>query len=181
VLSKQLNVSRTPLREALISLERSQLVRSEPNVGYRVKEISVSEGRELYSLIQLLETHALALAFPLIQTQTSVLERINEDLYMNRSSAYKASLADRDFHHRLTMLCNNETLLKILAELRLRISCYEHCYMANEMLIEHSYRHHKALIESLRHSDIEGAKRALAENWSYAFGVIISEGSLRNF
>ena len=61
-LSRALNVSRTPLREALISLERSRLLRSAPNIGFTVREMSVEEAEELYPLLVLLETHAMLLA-----------------------------------------------------------------------------------------------------------------------
>ncbi len=73
-LTHILKVSRTPLREALISLETSGLVKSEPNVGYTIKELSVKEIEDLYPLLILLETHAMLLAFPLIQTQIKELE-----------------------------------------------------------------------------------------------------------
>ena len=149
-LSRALNVSRTPLREALISLERSRLLRSAPNIGFTVREMSVEEAEELYPLLVLLETHAMLLAFPLIQTQIKELERLNETLYRNRKSPGKASLADREFHRRLTELCRNDTLLQMIGELRLRISCYEHCYMAKGELLERSYEQHKGIIQALK-------------------------------
>ena len=174
-LSRALNVSRTPLREALISLERSRLLRSAPNIGFTVREMSVEEAEELYPLLVLLETHAMLLAFPLIQTQIKELERLNETLYRNRKSPGKASLADREFHRRLTELCRNDTLLQMIGELRLRISCYEHCYMAKGELLERSYEQHKGIIQALKEKNEEEAKRALAENWLYATQFLIAE------
>ena len=174
-LSKQLQVSRTPLREALISLEQSKLVRSEPNIGFTVQEMSVGEIEELYPLINLLENYALELAFPLLQMQTSELEVINESLYLKRFSPYEASLADCEFHHKLTGLCKNETLLRMLAELRLRISCYEHCYMAKLEQLEQSYKQHQNIINSLREGDQDAARRALSMNWEYGSKILLTE------
>lgn len=174
-LSKQLQVSRTPLREALISLEQSKLVRSEPNIGFTVQEMSVGEIEELYPLINLLENYALELAFPLLQMQISELEAINESLYLKRFSPYDASLADCEFHRKLTGLCKNETLLRMLAELRLRISCYEHCYMAKLEQLEQSYKQHQNIINSLRVGDQDAARQALSMNWEYGSNILLTE------
>jgi len=174
-LSRKLEVSRTPLREALISLERTGLVRSEPNVGFTINELSVKEAGELYPLIALLENHAMHHAFPLIQTQIQVLEMTNETLYRKRKLPGEASLADREFHRRLTELCGNETLLQMIAEIRLRISCYEHHYMVKSEQLEISYKQHKDIIKAIQEGNKEAAQRALSVNWDYGMRVLVTE------
>lgn len=174
-LSTLLQVSRTPLREALISLEQSKLVRSEPNIGFTVQEISVEEIEELYPLLNLLESYALELAFPLLQMQIPELESLNESFYLKRHSTYEASLADCDFHRKLIELCNNETLLKMLEELRLRINRYEHCYMAKLEQLELSYKQHKAIIKAIKEGNKESAKLALSLNWEYGRKILLTE------
>jgi DNA-binding GntR family transcriptional regulator len=174
-LSRQLQVSRTPLREALISLEQSKLVRSEPNVGFTVQEMSVEEIEELYPLLNLLENYALELAFPLLQMQIPELESMNESFYLKRHSPYEASLADCEFHRKLIELCKNETLLQMLAELRLRISCYEHCYMAKLEQLEQSYKQHQNIISAIREGNKDVAKLALSMNWEYGRKILLTE------
>lgn len=174
-LSKQLQVSRTPLREALISLEQSKLVRSEPNVGFTVQEMSVEEIEELYPLINLLESYALELAFPLLQIQIPELEAMNASFYSKRHSPYEASLADCAFHRKLIELCKNETLLRMLAELRLRISRYEHCYMAKLEQLEQSYKQHQNIIKALQESNKKAAKLELSMNWEYGQKILLTE------
>ena len=174
-LSQRLEVSRTPLREALISLEQSKLVRSVPNIGFTVKELSIEEIEELYPLINLLETYALQFAFPLVQTQTQELETINEAFYLKRKLPYEATQCDCEFHRKLTELCKNETLLQMLAELRLRISCYEHCYMAKVDQLEQSYEQHQNIIKAIKESDENAAKRALSTNWEYGSRLLVAE------
>ncbi|MCK4984705.1 MAG: GntR family transcriptional regulator, partial [Desulfobacterales bacterium] len=46
-LAKKINVSRTPIREALHILEMENLVESFPRVGYRVKELRWEDVEEL--------------------------------------------------------------------------------------------------------------------------------------
>lgn len=174
-LSSQLQVSRTPLREALISLEQSKLVRSRPNVGFTVQEMSVEEIEEIYPLLNLLESYALELAFPLLQMQIPELESKNESFYLKRYSPYEASLADCEFHRKLIELCKNETLLRMLAELRLRISCYEHCYMAKLEQLEQSYKQHQSIIKALREGNKDAAKLALSMNWEYGRKILLTE------
>jgi DNA-binding GntR family transcriptional regulator len=174
-LSNELQVSRTPLREALISLEQSKLVRSEPNIGFRVQEMSIEEIEELYPLINLLESYALELAFPLLQMQVSELESINKSFYLKRHSPYEATLADCEFHRKLIKFCKNETLLQMLAEIRLRLSCYEHCYMAKLEQLEESFKQHQNIIKAIKEGNKEAAKQVLSINWEYGKKILLTE------
>lgn len=174
-LSQLLNVSRTPLREALIALERLRLVQSEPNVGFRVKKMSLAEVEELYPLISLLETYALTQTFSLLETQIKDLVAMNEAFFRKRRLPQEATHADREFHHALTGFCKNETLLQLIADLRLRISCYEHQYMLKNEHVERSYNQHKSIIDAIREGNVNQAKKALAANWESGAQVIIAE------
>jgi DNA-binding GntR family transcriptional regulator len=80
---------------------------------------------------------------------------INETLYPKRKVPHEASLADCEFHRGLTELCRNEPLLRMIAELRLRISCYEHSYMAKSEQLERSYEHHQDIITALRGENMD--------------------------
>lgn len=61
-LSEKLNISRTPLREALARLEREGLAVAMPNKGFRVAEIDSEIAAELLELRLMLDPHAARLA-----------------------------------------------------------------------------------------------------------------------
>lgn len=174
-LSKLFKVSRTPLREALISLERLNLIRSAPNVGFTINELSSDEVEEVYPLLCLLECYALELSFPRLQTQIKPLEKANQSLHTKRKSPHAAYVADREFHQHLIQYCKNTTVLKMIHELSLRISRYEHCYMAKSEQLEHSYEQHEKIIKAIRAGDLGAAKKALQTNWKYGTQFVLAE------
>ena len=61
-LSKEFNVSRTPIREALIRLSYEGLVTIVPNTGNRVSDINIRDFQKLIELRLILETGAARLA-----------------------------------------------------------------------------------------------------------------------
>ena len=61
-LAKQLGVSRTPVREAFAQLEREGLVTIVPRVGVFVREVTVRDVDEIYTVRAALEGVAVALA-----------------------------------------------------------------------------------------------------------------------
>lgn len=65
-LAEQLQVSRIPIREALLQLEAEGLVRFEPHKGATATEISPDLIDELFELRALLETDLLARSIPLL-------------------------------------------------------------------------------------------------------------------
>jgi DNA-binding GntR family transcriptional regulator len=61
-LAERFGVSRTPVREALLVLERQGVVRFERNRGVRVLETTAHDLEEVFALRLLLETGRLLLA-----------------------------------------------------------------------------------------------------------------------
>ena len=57
-LAARLGMSRTPVREALIRLEREGLIEIVPRKGMRVVPISTEDMREIYEVITALEARA---------------------------------------------------------------------------------------------------------------------------
>jgi DNA-binding GntR family transcriptional regulator len=61
-LSRDLGVSRTPLREALSRLVHEGAIRSVPRIGYFVRELTLQEFENIYAIRPILEPEALRLA-----------------------------------------------------------------------------------------------------------------------
>lgn len=76
-LADQLGMSRTPVREALHTLERDGLVTIIPRKGTFVREISVEDIVEIYNLREVIEGLAARLAAPLIDQD--ILAKLDED------------------------------------------------------------------------------------------------------
>jgi len=61
-LAEELGISRTPLREALIRLQKEGLVEVIPRHGMRVLPVSPADMKEIYEILSALESMAAALA-----------------------------------------------------------------------------------------------------------------------
>lgn len=61
-LAEQMNVSRTPVREALLRLERENILDSVERGGFVVRTITADEARQTYEVRQAIEGHAARMA-----------------------------------------------------------------------------------------------------------------------
>ena len=86
-LTELLNVSRTPLRDALQQLEWEGIVVSEPRKGHRLAPFSESDILEIYPLRAKLETFALELSG--IPDQRILDELIEINLKISNSNSPK--------------------------------------------------------------------------------------------
>ncbi|HZH52127.1 MAG TPA: GntR family transcriptional regulator [Microvirga sp.] len=68
-LAELYQVSKSPIRDALLKLEEQNLVEVMPRKGYRVKRISLADARELYEMRQIFERESIV---RLIETADSV-------------------------------------------------------------------------------------------------------------
>jgi DNA-binding GntR family transcriptional regulator len=119
-LATMLNVSRTPVRQALERLAQEGFVVRVPSRGFFVAEIAADEVRDLYDVRIALELHACASAFDrgISADGIAAIEAADgtyQKLVQGNAIATRAD-ADQAFHLCLAGLSGNAVLVKMLGE-----------------------------------------------------------------
>jgi DNA-binding GntR family transcriptional regulator len=121
-IAEKLNVSRTPVREALLKLEEQGMVSFERNRGARILETTVHDLEEIYSIRLLLEVPAAARA-ALRATRADIRKlgqalREVEQAYRSSVSNARAHLEpDGRFHRCIAVVAGSRRLAGILDSL----------------------------------------------------------------
>jgi DNA-binding GntR family transcriptional regulator len=156
-LGTQLQVSRTPIREALSRLAQEGLVEARPQRGHYVQVLDAKLVQDLYELREVLEGYAIHLA---------IARADGED--MARLQAYETALAKYDedpvqgdaelmegqqVHEIIARAADNELLFEMLMRLydRLRLFIWIDALYADEAALTRS--EHRELIEAFKARD----------------------------
>lgn len=169
-LVEKYNISKSPIREALIELCNEGILRSIPRFGYEVLEISQSELRDVKETRALLELGALNLSFDRITPEEishlkMVLDNAQDEgeksvlLHWNRNS---------QFHIELASLSGNEYLIKQLKNTLMLMSRAYSQYQSkkhNKTSFKSGESHnHANLIDAIEKKDKEKALEILARD-----------------
>lgn len=119
-LAERLNVSATPIREALRELQAEGVLSHTPHQGVRVSEVKLEEAQEIYMIRGLLEQLATCLAVPRlgssdVQALTAQLARM--DAYIERGELTQIRLPDYRFHMLIYRAAGMPHLLRIITDL----------------------------------------------------------------
>src|SRR5690242_12547182 len=120
-LGRELAVSRTPLRTALLRLESEGLVAVYPHRGAIVTEISVEDLEQIYTIRVHLETLASRLAVPRLgNADLARLRGIHDVMVASAGTANLATFIqyDRAFHLTLYRAAKNKVLTDTIDDLR---------------------------------------------------------------
>ena len=119
-LASHFNVSKTPVREALVQLSSEGLVVALPRRGYQIAPITVRDVSELFELREIVEGSAIELACD--RAEDSELHELlhfletSHEVSENLDGARVVKL-NREFHHRLAATSNNSRLVQIVDRL----------------------------------------------------------------
>jgi DNA-binding GntR family transcriptional regulator len=175
LIAQELGVSRTPLREALMHLEREGFLELQPNRGFFVAGLSPGEARELYPILALLESHALELTGPPEDSRVTQLSELNERLLAHESAPQEAFSVNVEWHTVLTSGCPNRLLLKMLASVRRKVYRYEWAYFApGGDRVRNSVEHHDSILSTLESGDMAAAVQALGSHWSSDLNALLA-------
>ena len=172
-LARELGVSRTPIREALLRLEREGFLEADVGRGFFVKPLSVREVREAYPVLWTLEVLALRTAAPLSDARRGEMARINADLESEQDPERRIDL-DGSWHRALLETCGNEYLMAQIAALKAVIRRYEYAYMQNAGYIPVSTRTHEQIAELVADGKVEDAVPLLEANWRFTMESLLT-------
>ena len=113
-IAEEINVSRTPVREALLHLEREGILARVGTAGFTVRGISESEVRDIYQAREAIEGYAARLVAE--QRSAASLRRIERTVEKEESiaagSVEEYFHANRRIHRSIVEETGNEYLLK---------------------------------------------------------------------
>lgn len=174
-LAEEFGVSRTPLREALLSLELEGLLEARPRRGWWVAPLTPRVVREVYPIISALEVLALETADrTTLRAQLSELTDLNKSMHEVSHDPIEAQRADDAWHKCLIAACPNERLREIIATLKPIVHRYEFAYMRQEPSVPLSVSQHEDILEAIANEDISAAIQSLRDNWNHGMNVLLA-------
>lgn len=162
-ISRDIDVSVTPIREALAQLVRAGIVQTISNRGFFVPKLSTKEAKNIYPAIYSLEKLALEQS-TYSSEHLDKLDRIQLK-FENAADIEDAVRFDLRFHEVLVENYDNEVIGNILRDLKVRVFFYELEYMKSSEHHSTSIATHRAIIEALREGETVMAGKLLQENW----------------
>jgi DNA-binding GntR family transcriptional regulator len=164
-LAEGLGVSRTPIREALLRLEREGFISSRKHLGFSVKRLLESEIREVYPLVRILECSALE-AVPLpCEEKIRKLKDLGIALKLEGADPLRRIELDSAWHEALIADSGNKHLIRILSDLKRILLRYEYAFMQDDCLVSASVAEHDAIALAMERGERREALRLLAAHW----------------
>lgn len=164
-VARRLNVSQTPIREALSQLEAEKLVYKMPNVGYRASpQMSRLEVRDLYTLRQLIEPYAAARAAEATTPETvAVLRAIERDMSNivegDADSYSRFAEADDRLHRLIAAMSGNHLIADTVERLHAHLHIFRALYSTNAPT--EAAAEHRTIIDALVAGDGVAAEAAV--------------------
>lgn len=163
-LCESLQISRTPLREALKVLTAEGLLRHEPRRGCFVNEVTEQDLDDIFPVIALLEGRcAYEAARRATDADLAALatlhERLNNHARAGRINDYYAT--NFTIHEAIILLANNRWLALAIADLRkiLKLARLQQLHAPGRLT--QSLSEHMTVFAALQSRDSEGAEAAM--------------------
>ncbi|HEV2273647.1 MAG TPA: GntR family transcriptional regulator [Acidobacteriaceae bacterium] len=180
VLAKELNMSRTPIREALNQLVAEGLLEQTPNRGTLVVQLKRQDIIELYELREALEVYAArkAARLPLRPSDLERWQHFADEIVQLKTELEKSgkrtlrseqmhrfATADLSFHNMLMRISVNARIVKVVNDTRLLIRIFgmeRPGYDADTL--QNIHDQHAAIIAAVAAHDVELATQLITRH-----------------
>jgi len=167
-LSEKLEVSRTPLREAIQRLEYEDLLTRRNNGRLKVSSISIKEVEEIFIVRSKLEAVAVEQA---IDNMTKADEEKLSHLTLMIEEMSKQKVIEEvvnygeQFHKYIYQLSNNQTVIKILLQLKDHIDRYRRLIpLEKSHKSKYQVNDHRLILNFMIDRNKDEAKHAMEEH-----------------
>lgn len=171
-IAKALDISRTPVREALGRLEQEGLVTRDSGWGYVVKGLSLKEARDIYKVREALEVEAAREAIGNLNDKAldqlaQLLRKAEKHWESGKVKEFRK--CTRQFHLSIAHASNNDALKNLIAVIDDRVR------LLGAILFDHhldrgkeSLAQNRAILQALKSKDVLAAEQAVRVHVSHA-------------
>ncbi|MEW6262443.1 MAG: GntR family transcriptional regulator [Thermodesulfobacteriota bacterium] len=157
-LAKELNISRMPVREALMLLQNEGLIVNSPHKGAVVARFTREDIREIYQIRRLLEGYATTLAARnMTPADLAELDQLMDEMGRCLESTDHQGYAgfDQRFHQVIFRCSGNKRLVKMITGLWNSFPMY--LAYSIQGRIARSHKEQTLIVEALRRGDADRA------------------------
>lgn len=173
-LKSRFNVSQTPIREALLKLERDGLVIFKSNIGVEVIQLNEKNIRETCEMLSLLDCKAIELAIKLNH------KKLTEELEYHIREHEESMLLDEKYwehanqvHRVFYKYADNDLLSRMENQAHAFSDMMFSEYIKNQNHRRSGVRDHKKIYEGVKNNNTEEAVHAMREHWSNSIKELI--------
>jgi GntR family transcriptional regulator, rspAB operon transcriptional repressor len=166
-LAARLQMSKTPVRDALQGLKLEGLVEVVPRVGVFVKKMTAQESTDVYRLKMAVEPLAASLAAERGDERArSELRRKLRRLASatSRANVAKAEEAVNDIHQQLFDMCGSEVVRETFRVINGRVRLLRFQNMAQKGRLTNTLEQHEAVVDAVARGDAAAAERLMREH-----------------
>jgi DNA-binding GntR family transcriptional regulator len=163
-IAREIGTSRTPVREALHSLELEGLIESIPRVGYVVKPTSEQEVEEICEIRMAIE--GVAVRWAMKKAQKKLIEELKKNISLSDAKMLKGEVKafvdlDARFHEIIARLSGSKRLLELAQTLRRHMLRYriQSIYLVDNVL--RAIEGHKGILRAIEKQNLEEVNKAI--------------------
>lgn len=166
-VAERMDVSRTPVRQALFRLEREGYVEVWNRRGWQVRQFNFEYFEELYDLRTVLECEAVKRLCRLPADDCAALLTRLTCFWIDEprlEDGIAVSLHDEAFHIALVAAAGNSEIARIHSELTEKIRIIRRLDFTREDRISATYNEHARILRAVLHQHSEEAQRILTDH-----------------
>jgi len=163
-IAKEIGTSRTPVREALHSLELEGLIESIPRVGYVVKPINEQEVGEICEIRMAIE--GVAARWAMEKAHKKLIEELKKNISISDEKVSKGDVKafvdmDAQFHEIISKFSGSKRLRELAQTLRRHMLRYriQSIYSVDNVL--RAIEGHKGILRAIGKRNLEEVNRAI--------------------
>lgn len=160
-IARKLNISKSPVREAMILLQREGLVKGKPRSVFVVSDIDLTDLQEIYPIRAALNALAVKTIMQGPRAAATVGELAGHLEQMRQSAGKGDALgyfhASSDFYNALIANCPNLRLQAMWHQLSRQVLRFRFLVMSHAGHVQRSFPEHQRLLTAMKRGNVDKA------------------------